>query len=541
MEAGAVEVVETKTNAPIKDAGERPSRRLDGARLASVARDPGTWVVAAMGLLAAVYLIWQRLGWGGADRRTIISDGFFLPLGWVGALLSFRAARSDRLDKRTRRAWVVIGIALACYGLGDTLWFYFENFTANPPFPSLADAWYLAFYALLLVGLLLFPVGARQRTDRLKFWLDIGTVLLSTWMVVWFFVIAPTARAGADTSLGMIISQAYPVGDLVLVFGIAAIILRKPTESSRRALTILAVGLGLFVIADIGFGYASLHTEFKGGDWPDSIWMVAQYIMIFAAYYQHRRAAQKQDDQPRRPLPTARVSRLPYAAIGIAFSLLLVVSRHESPYPLGALIMTSVGITVLVLARQITVMRENARLMATLHWMATTDALTGLRNRGEFFNMAELEYERARRFNTPLAAMMLDIDHFKELNDRYGHAGGDAVLHAVASTCLRRLRSFDMVGRYGGDEFIALLPEVEVQSALAVAERLSVAVRGTPVLVGDDVIPVSLSIGLAFADHTARNETLAELLHRADLALYEAKAAGRNCVRFVGSDAPTTP
>jgi diguanylate cyclase (GGDEF)-like protein len=494
-----------------------------------------------MGLLAVVYLIWQRLGWGGPNRRTIISDGFFLPLGWVGAVLSFRAARSDRIDARTRHAWVVIGAALAFYGLGDGLWFYFENFTANPPFPSLADAGYLIFYPLLLVGLLMFPVGARQRSDRLKFWLDIGTVLLSAWMVLWFFVIAPTARAGADSTLAMIISQAYPVGDLVLIFGIAAIILRKPTESSRRALAILAVGLGLFVIADIGFGYASLHTEFKGGDWPDTIWMIAQNLMIFAAYYQHRRVVRKQDEVVRRPVPSARVSRLPYVAIGIAFSLLLIVSRHEHAYPLGALILASVGITVLVLARQLTVMRENARLMATLHWMATTDALTGLRNRGEFFNAAELEFERARRFNNPLAAMMLDIDHFKELNDRYGHAGGDAVLHAVASTCVRRLRSFDMVGRYGGDEFIALLPEVDVPSALAVAERLSVAVRGTPVLVGDEVIPVSLSIGLAFAEHTDPNETLADLLHRADLALYEAKQAGRNCVRFVGSDPATTP
>ena len=182
-------------------------------------------------------------------------------------------------------------------------------------------------------------------------------------------------------------------------------------------------------------------------------------------------------------------------------------------------------------------MRDNSRLMNALQTLATTDSLTGLRNRGDFFDAADLEFERLKRFGVPFVAMMFDVDHFKEVNDRYGHAGGDAVLHAVSATCLRRMRGFDLIGRYGGDELVALLPQLDTQGALAVAERVGVAVRGTPLLYADDVIPISLSIGVASADGV---DSLTDLLHHADLALYEAKQAGRNCARAYAGDASVT-
>jgi diguanylate cyclase (GGDEF)-like protein len=297
------------------------------------------------------------------------------------------------------------------------------------------------------------------------------------------------------------------------------------------------MGLGLFVIADIGFGYASLQAGYVGGDWPDSLWMVAQFLMLLAAQYHYMRLTHRTDAGPKRPEHGNRVSKLPYTAVAIAFGLMLYVGHGQALYPLGGLLAIAVGITALVLARQITVMKDNSRLMGALQTLATTDSLTGLRNRGDFFDAGDLEFERLKRFGIPFVAMMFDIDHFKEINDRYGHAGGDAILRAVGSTCMRRLRGFDLIGRYGGDEFVALLPQIEIEGALAVAERVGVAVRGTPVLYSDDVIPVSLSIGLASAEGV---ESLPELLHRADLGLYAAKQAGRNCARaFAGEDSVT--
>ena len=525
-------MTQTPTTGPTED-GPAPAR----VSYRSWLQDWGGKLTLAVGLLAVGYLIWQRTGWGGESHRTIISDAAFLPLSLAGAILAWRTARASRTDSRTRQAWIIVGASFLCYWVGDTLWFYLENFRTSPPFPSIADAFYLAFYPLLLIGLLRFPVGVRGKIDRAKFWLDSLTVLLSALMVVWFFVLGPTARASGDGFFSKAISLAYPVGDLVLVFGIAAIILRGPAESCRRALAILAIGLGLFVVADIGFGYYNLNTSYAGGDWPDSLWMVAQFLMVVAAQYHYMGLKRPTEIGPHRPANGSRVSKLPYAAIAIAFGLMLYAGHKEALYPLGGLIGISVLVTALVLGRQVTVMRDNSRLMNALSTMATTDSLTGLRNRGDFFDAADLEFERLKRFDIPFVAMMFDVDHFKEVNDRYGHAGGDAVLRAVGSTCLRRMRGFDLIGRYGGDEFVALLPQIEIEGALAVAERVGVAVRGTPVLYADEVIPISLSIGVASAEGV---DSLTDLLHRADLGLYTAKQAGRNCARAYTGDASVT-
>ncbi|MGZ4126960.1 MAG: GGDEF domain-containing protein [Actinomycetota bacterium] len=490
--------------------------------------DAGGKVTAAMGVLALAYLVWQHTNWGGVSHHTIISDAAFLPLSIAGAVLARRAARAAGADSRTRQAWTIVGAAFLCYWLGDVLWFYFENFRSSPPFPSIADAGYIAFYPLLLIGLLRFPVGTRGRIDRAKFWLDMTTVSLGAFMVVWFFVLGPTAHAQGDGFFAKAISIAYPVGDLVLIFGVAAVMLRKPSESSRRALAILAIGLGLFVVADVGFGYASLQAGYSGGDWPDSLWMCAQFLMLLAAQYHYMGLKRGREETLEARVDGGHIAKLPYAAVVIAFGLLMYVGHQKAIYPLDGLIVISVAVTAAVLVRQMTVMRDNARLMSALQTLATTDPLTGLRNRRDFFDAADLEFGRLKRFGIPFVAMMVDIDHFKEVNDRYGHAGGDAVLSAVARTCHRRLRSFDIVGRYGGDELVVLLPKIELGDALAVAERVGVAVRGTPVLFADEVIPVSLSVGLASADGVI---TLEDLLHRADTALYCAKQAGRNCVR----------
>jgi diguanylate cyclase len=525
-------MTQTPTTGPTED-GPASSR----ASFREWLGDWGGKLTITLGVLAVGYLVWQRTGWGGQSHRTIISDASFLPLSLAGAILAWRTARAARGDSRTRQAWVIVGAAFFCYWVGDTLWFYLENFRTAPPFPSVADVFYLAFYPLLLIGLLRFPVGVRGKIDRAKFWLDSVTVLLSALMIVWFFVLGPIARTH-DSFFSKAISLAYPVGDLVLVFGIAAIMLRGPAESCRRALAILAMGLGLFVVADVGFAYYNLHSGYAGGDWPDSLWMVAQFLMVVAA--QHHYMGLKQEaavEGPHRPAQGSRVSKIPYAAIGIAFGLMLYAGHREALYPLGGLIGISVLITALVLGRQVTVMRDNSHLMNALQTMATTDPLTGLRNRSDFYDAADLEFERLKRFGLPFVAMMFDVDHFKEVNDRYGHAGGDAVLSAVGATFVRRLRGFDLIGRNGGDEFVALLPQIEIESALVVAERVGVAVRGMPVLHADEVIPVSLSIGIASAEGV---DSLPELLHRADLALYAAKQAGRNCARSYTGDAPVT-
>jgi diguanylate cyclase (GGDEF)-like protein len=171
---------------------------------------------------------------------------------------------------------------------------------------------------------------------------------------------------------------------------------------------------------------------------------------------------------------------------------------------------------------------RHRQLELELQQQASTDVLTGLANRRAFFNEGPRILERARRYRHDCALLMIDIDHFKAVNDRYGHHAGDRVLRAMADRLREVLRQADLVARLGGEEFAALLPETDASAALQAAERVREICAGLgPQLEGFGEMGVSVSIGLA---QWRAGETLDHLLERADAALYRAKRAGRNRV-----------
>lgn len=166
-----------------------------------------------------------------------------------------------------------------------------------------------------------------------------------------------------------------------------------------------------------------------------------------------------------------------------------------------------------------------------LRRLATTDALTGAANRLAFDEAAQQETERARRFGTPLSVVLLDLDHFKAVNDAHGHAFGDTVLSEVAARLRAGLRESDALGRVGGEEFAVLLPMTDAAAATETAGRLRTAVRAAPVTRGPLAATVTASFGVAAVDPAAGFDAARE---RADRALYEAKRLGRDRVETAG-------
>lgn len=185
-------------------------------------------------------------------------------------------------------------------------------------------------------------------------------------------------------------------------------------------------------------------------------------------------------------------------------------------------------------ANQAALAIENARLYAEVQHSAITDSLTGIYNRRHLMELAARELERARRYNRSFSILMLDIDHFKTINDTYGHAAGDCALQVVVERFRKDLRRSDVLGRYGGEEFLALLPETNTDQAQLIAERLRNSIALTPIETGRGAIAVTVSIGVAMWEAVAppllRAETLDEFIERADQSLYQAKHAGRNRV-----------
>lgn len=177
----------------------------------------------------------------------------------------------------------------------------------------------------------------------------------------------------------------------------------------------------------------------------------------------------------------------------------------------------------------VTDITERKHMESQLRHLAVTDDLTGCLNRRAFFAAAEQEMERAARYGGFVSVLMIDLDHFKQVNDRHGHATGDRALKAATAAIRANLREIDGFGRLGGEEFAAMLPETPLAGALMVAERLRQAVASTPVAL-DDGETLNLTVSLGVAERDADETAVDLVLARADTALYRAKAAGRNRV-----------
>jgi len=186
------------------------------------------------------------------------------------------------------------------------------------------------------------------------------------------------------------------------------------------------------------------------------------------------------------------------------------------------------------LALQAGVAIENARLHRVVERQAVTDALTGLANRRQFYEVLGREYERAQRFGQPVSLILLDIDDFKLINDSRGHLAGDAVLHSVAATLAEVIREIDLAARYGGEEFAVLLPQTGPDGAANLAERLRSEIAARSIRFGtEEITGVTASFGVAAGP--VNEQTQIDLIASADAALYQAKREGKNHVTVSGA------
>jgi diguanylate cyclase (GGDEF)-like protein len=180
------------------------------------------------------------------------------------------------------------------------------------------------------------------------------------------------------------------------------------------------------------------------------------------------------------------------------------------------------------IAQQTSSAVDNAKLFEKMQEMAITDSLTELYNRRCFYMILDNEIERAKRYKSPLSLIMMDIDHFKLVNDKLGHLVGDEVLWSVSERSKKLLRHIDNMFRYGGEEFMIILPETNQEDALNVAERIRSTIAKTAIKTKKGSVKITLSIGVSeySENHAAPNE----FIDSVDRTLYDAKKAGRNCV-----------
>lgn len=200
----------------------------------------------------------------------------------------------------------------------------------------------------------------------------------------------------------------------------------------------------------------------------------------------------------------------------------------------GAILAAIFGVGVFVFTP---LFRRVVRQSETLADAAQTDSLTGGLNRRGFMTLGASEFSRAARYRTAMSVIVMDIDHFKNINDNLGHAAGDQVIRSLAEICVRTLRKSDAFGRLGGEEFGILLPETHLAEALQVAEKLREILANSPVIRDCSEIRFTVSIGVT--ERLATDESLETMLNRADVRMFAAKNAGRNRVVSDGKEVAT--
>jgi diguanylate cyclase (GGDEF)-like protein len=475
-----------------------------------------------MGLLLLVYGCWQLFRWTPSDRP-LFGDLFFYPVAGASAWAAWRASRRCAAAPRLRSAWRFLAMAALSGCAAEVAQTIYEA-QKQKPYPSVADVFFLLFYVLMLCGLLRFAVGQRTGGERLRLGLDLAVVALGGSAVVLYVVLGPTAVEGGPSVLQDVFSIAYPVGDIVLLVGLASVLLRQAPSSAQRSLQFIAVGLLLYVVGDLIYGYITLHSVYHGGDPVDTFYMVAIALFAVAGAAQPTAvAAPAVRIEPARP----RVSWAPYLASALGFGLVIFVQRRHAFFPDASLAVIAVVIAVMVSARQFLAQRDLLGTQGQLSYQSLHDALTGLPNRVLVFDRAEQMLARARRGQTSAAALYIDLDNFKQINDSFGHAAGDKLLQIVSARLCGVLRDSDTVGRLGGDEFVALVEDSQFDAGPELVAQRLLDVLHEPIDLteaGGRPVSITATIGIAYG----REISAADLLRDADLALYEAKAAGKS-------------
>jgi diguanylate cyclase (GGDEF)-like protein len=434
---------------------------------------------------------------------------WFLPALYFGCgLVCVRRARASATE---RLPWALFGAGLVLYGCGNVA--YNLELAASPDvgFPSYADALWLALYPLAFVGMVAL-VRARHVHANASLWLDglIGGSVVAA--AAASFVLGPVFALTVATGWQSVARLAYPLFDLVLMG--FAVVLWGAGRWRLDAWLGLAAGFALIAVSDALYVVAQLGQGWTPGSYVDLGSLFGVMCLAAAAWR-------------REPPPSAR-SAVSRVGLPIAFSAsALALVTYEPFVELDPVTVVLIRLTLLaVVLRLGFTLWWLSRQRADLEALAASDPLTGLGNYRAFQERLAWSVAEAAEAGSQASVVVLDLDHFKAINDTFGHTEGDLVLQAVATSLAQTVGDDGFVARVGGEEYAILTPGAGPETAGELAERC----RSALALLDVPGRPLACSAGVAGLP--AHGQTAAELLQAADAALYWAKRSGRDRIRL---------
>jgi len=474
------------------------------------------WVAYVLGLGLIPLSIWVFF-FKAPDLQDAFANWYLLLMVFVTGAFSFYLAGNKGYKAPIRTAWFFFGLAFLADLIAEGLWFYFSRIGIDP-FPSIADFFYLLYYVFIFVGILSLPYQPVDNRRKVLVSLDILVVLLAGCLFLYYFILSPMNSSLTGYALSeAIMALAYPVADLFILAALLSLLQRDTERVDRKVLVFLSSSLIVTIIADLIWAVGEVR---QWGDltiYLNVLWILAIWFHYWAALKQYKSVNIKASE-PDAFRPLLR-DILIYAAPAASFLLLLFSSGDFNSSNPRHYVVTifSVILGVTVMLRQYLILRENRHLYEEMEDLAIHDALTELLNRRAFDQALEREIVRAERFGHALSLLVMDLDGFKQYNDTYGHLGGDMILKRIAKTLRSKIRSVDLVARYGGDEFVVILPEADLESARMISRRLQESIKAGFLAEG-----ISITIGCSTLSEGMGKE---ELINIADQELYALKSS----------------
>jgi diguanylate cyclase (GGDEF)-like protein len=472
-------------------------------------------------IVAAASVLWvAHIGvcftLGATPPGAILSDVIQLAMG--GLLIASMLLAAERSEGMARAFW---GLGIAAYGL----WMVAQGFGIYNDLGRTPDVWWVVnllfcfWFAPLGMALFLDPDHEAGRIDVVLVLDFVQAMLVCVAAYVYFFYLPKS-----DSPIGLSHEVWAPYfGGYALVS--LAFVLRSVFSQSRDV-RVLFGSMGLLLAlsgcAD-GMFYYGPGQNLKTGEWFDLVWSFLLLVPIVIA------TVWKQEEAPGMALGAPRRQKrvitdmlyLLYPALVFIMSLRIAQQRLMLAGLIVLLSFVSSSARMVVTQNRLIDARE------ALRREAQRDSLTTLWNHKAILEILERELLRSERNHQPVGVIMIDVDHFKAVNDSRGHAAGDTVLRIIASGIAAMVRPYDSVGRYGGEEFLIVAPGCGPAETWELAERVRTHVARCSIMAGGAAVQVTLSLGVATANSAAELE---KVLSGADAAMYRAKAAGRNRV-----------
>jgi diguanylate cyclase (GGDEF)-like protein len=445
-------------------------------------------------------------GFGGDALDGIVRDWFSCAVYvLVAAMVGLRAARVSE----ARGPWIAFAVGLSLYAAGNLLWSLWLEHVPDPPIPSVSDALWLSLYPLSYLGIG-WLVFRSVRGVPAVLWLDGLIAGLGITAFGAAVVFEPVLKAATGDAIAVITNLAYPIADLVLVALVVGVLALRGWRPGR-SWALLGTGFLVLCVADCIYLLQVASGTSDSSTLANVFYMLGVAAIAVASWQRPAPAvAPRLDGWGMLVVPGASV----LAALG------LIVYDHIEG--LTALAFALAMLAMLASAARTSITFRDVRALARTRHEALTDDLTDLPNRRQFRRRLDHGIAEARVDGSSMALLVIDIDHFKELNDTLGHQAGDLLLRQIGPRLAETLRSADTVARLGGDEFaVVLAAQTDGQAAASVADKLRGAI-GRPFEVSGLSLHVSASVGIALWPSDAGDGE--ELLRRADVAMYQAKA-----------------